>query len=231
MIGFSGILTAARTLSYYNRLQEVTANNLANANTAGFKADRLTAHRVADLDHPVPVEATDLSQGALRMTGRTLDLALEGPGFLVVETPRGERLTRGGSLRLDGASRLVDGDGLAVLGQQGPIVLTGTDIQIRPDGTVLSDGAPVDQLRVVAPKEGVSLLKEAAGRFLPSDPEGLMDVESTRVRQAQLEEANLNSLTGMVSLVEIQRAYAANVTALRAMDGVLGSVTTDVARV
>lgn len=228
MIGFSGILTAARTLSYYNRRQEITANNLANVNTVGFKADRLVAHRPSDLDSPVPVEATDLSQGALRITGRPLDVALEGPGYLVVDAPGGERLTRGGNLRLDGNGQLVTSEGLPVLGAQGPIYLTGGSIDIGADGTVKSDGHPVDKLRVVVPGEGATMMKEGAGRFILK---GDAADATALVRQGQVEDANIDSIGGMVSLVDIQRAYSASVTALRTMDGVLGSVTTDVARV
>lgn len=229
MIGFSGILTAARTLSYYNRRQEITANNLANVNTAGFKADRLVAHRPAQMDSPVPVEATDLSQGALRTTGRPLDLAIEGQGFLVVQAPGGERLTRGGNLRLDGNGQLVTSEGLSVLGEQGPIFLTGGSIEIGTDGTVKSDGHMVDRLRVVTPDEGATMLKEGAGRFIVSGD--TVAAPAALVRQGQVEDANIDSIGGMVSLVDIQRAYTASVTALRTMDGVLGSVTTDVARV
>ena len=228
MITFSGLLTAARTLSYYSRRQEITANNLANVNTAGFKADRLVAHALGDYTSPVPVEATDLRQGALRMTGRPLDVGLEGAGFLVAESPGGERLIRGGSLKLDGTGQLITSDGLPVLGTQGSIIITGSTIDIAPDGTVTSDGHVVDRLRIVAPEQGVALLKEGAGRFVAGDT---AEAPDTHIRQGQLEEANIDSIGGMVSLVEIQRAYAASVTVLRTMDGVLGSITSDVARV
>jgi flagellar basal-body rod protein FlgG len=225
-----GIVTAARTLSYYSRLQEVTTNNLANVNTAGFKADRLTAQRLADLEHPIPVQVTDLRQGTLRGTGRELDLALEGDGFFVVETRAGERLFRGGSLRLDGQGRIVDTDGDPVLGQNGTIALTGTKIEIRPDGTVLDDGHEAGRLRVVNLAADAALLKESNGR-LRLERGALVDAEATLVRQGHLEEANLNPIATMVSLVEIQRAYQANVTAVRTMDGVLSSITNDLGRV
>jgi flagellar basal-body rod protein FlgF len=230
MSNLTGILAAARTLSYYSRLQEVTANNLANVNTAGFKADHLAARRLTAMDHPVPVESTDWSQGALRVTGRPLDVALEGSGFLSVETKAGDRLIRGGSLRLDGNGTLTDAEGNPVLGEQGKIVLTGVKIEIQPDGSVVDDGHVVDRLRVVELGPETKLSKEAAGRFIVSDPEQLV-ASITPVRAGQLEEANFNPIAGMISLVEIQRAYAANVTAVRSLDGVLGSVTNDVARV
>lgn len=224
-----GMLTAARTLSYYNRLQEVTTNNLANVSTAGFKGERLAAHRLSDVSQPIPVERTDLSQGALTATGRTLDLALEGEGFLVVETDAGERLIRGGSLRLDGAGRLVDGDGAPLLGKAGPIVVTGAVVEVRGDGTVLDDGLELDRLRVVAPAEDATLLKEAAGRFVVKGE--VEDRPDTLVRQGHLESANVDSITTMVALVEIQRAYAANITAVRTMDGVMSSITGELGRV
>jgi flagellar basal body rod protein FlgG len=230
MSDLTGIIAAARTLSYYSRLQEITANNLANVNTAGFKADHLAARRLGELEHPVPVEVTDFSQGGLRVTGRPLDVALEGKGFLEVETKAGDRLIRGGSLRLDGDGTLLDPEGNPVLGEQGRVVIPeGGSIEIRPDGTVLADGKIADKLRIVVPAEGSKLLKESAGRFLVDRPEALEPVEIP-VRQGQLEEANFNPIAGMISLVEIQRAYAANVTAVRSLDGVLGSVTSEVAR-
>ena len=89
-----GILNAAHGLSYYARLQEVTANNLANASTDAFKVDRMSGRMLDGQSYPVPVEHLDLTQGAFRQTGRSLDVAIDGPGFLVVKTPAGERLSR-----------------------------------------------------------------------------------------------------------------------------------------
>ncbi|MEO8450428.1 MAG: flagellar basal body protein, partial [Gemmatimonadota bacterium] len=89
MTTLRGIVNSARTLAYYTRLQEVTANNLANGSTDGFKVDRMTANRIKDVDSLISIEQTDLSQGSLRITGRPLDVGLEGEGYLVVDTPRG----------------------------------------------------------------------------------------------------------------------------------------------
>jgi flagellar basal-body rod protein FlgF len=141
------ILNSAHTLSYYTRLQEMTANNLANASTEGFKADRMTAHAGTD-GVPVPASSVDFSQGSLRDTGRPLDIGLTGNGFLVVQTPQGERLTRGGSLQLNGEGTITDRSGNPVLGDGGPIHAVGRDIEIAGDGTVSVDGTKTGKLRL-----------------------------------------------------------------------------------
>jgi len=139
-----GILNAAHGLSYYSRLQEVTANNLANVSTDGFKVDRMTGQMTPGTSYPVPVQHLDLAQGGLRETGRELDVALNGPGFLVVKTPQGERLTRGGSLHLDPAGQLVDPDGNPIMGTKGAIVLTASKVEIQSDGTVRADDVAIN---------------------------------------------------------------------------------------
>lgn len=226
-----GILNTARSLSFYLRWQEITANNLANTNTDAFKADRLAAVSVPGQGHAVPLERTDLKQGSFRDTGRPLDVSLDGPGFLVVQTERGERLTRGGSLKLDAQGVLVDSQGDALLGDGGPIVLSGAEVEIRGDGSVLVDGTLAGKLRLENVAEPATLLKEGFGRFIPAGaleeaPEG-----SLRIRQGTIEEPNMDPLLSMVDMITIQRAYAANVDALRAMDGVLGVVTGEVGKV
>lgn len=225
-----GIVNTARSLSYYLRVQEVTANNLANANTTAFKVDRVTAHQSPAGTHPVPVQRTDLRQGTFRDTGRPLDLGLEGPGFFVVATDRGERLIRGGPLRLDAAGRLADADGNALLAAEGPVVLNGGEVSFEADGAVRVDGAVVARLRVVEPDEPETLLKEGGGRYASPGPVHPVPGERTRVRQGSLEEPNVDPLVAMVDLVNIQRAYAANVEALKAMDGALEIVTNQVGK-
>jgi flagellar basal-body rod protein FlgF len=226
-----GIVNTARTLSYYRRLQEVTANNVANANTDAFKADRMTARQVQGLEYPVPIEQTDLEQGRLHETGRPLDVGLEGPGFFVVNTPRGERLTRGGSLRLDASGCLMDGRGDPLVSADGPIRVNGAQVEIKADGTVLVDGTNAGRLRIETVDDPAALLKEGSGRYVPKG--ALRPVPETEVfvRQGSVEEANIDPLLSMVELVSIQRSYGANVDALKVLDGVLGVVTNSVGRV
>jgi flagellar basal body rod protein FlgG len=226
-----GIESTAQSLSYYQRLQEITAHNLANASTDAFKASRMAAHIMAGSDHAVPVESTDWSQGTLRETGRSLDVALEGSGFLVVQTPRGERLIRGGSLKLDGVGRIIDGEGHRLLGMDGPVAVTGTVLEIQEDGTVLVDGSHAGRLRLVTVEDPASLRKEK-GRLIVSDG-GTQPVPAgeTRILQGRIEQSNIDPILSMVELIGIHRAYAANVTALRTMDGALGVATNDVGKV
>ncbi|HEY3934408.1 MAG TPA: flagellar hook-basal body complex protein [Gemmatimonadales bacterium] len=217
------IVNTARTLSYYNTLQDITANNLANASSDGFKGDVVTAHSLAGQPHPVPVESIDLRQGDLRDTGRPLDVALQGQGFTVIQTPNGERLTRGGSLAINSQGTLVDTHGDPILGTGGPIQITGNRVDIKPDGTIVVDGTVAGKLRLETVADPATLTKEGAGRFVASGP--TTDVTDVGVHQGTLEDSNVNSLLGSVDLIMIQRAYASSVDALKTMDGVLGEIT------
>jgi flagellar basal-body rod protein FlgF len=226
-----GIVNAAHSLSLYQRWQEITAHNVANANTDAFKVERLTARVLPGTERAVPVQSTDLQQGAFRETGRPFDLSLDGPGFFVVDTPQGERLTRGGTLHLDTAGRIVDPHGAPLLDQDGPIVVSGTDIEVHGDGTVLVDGAVAGRLRVENAPDAATLMKEGYGRYVAPAATLPVPEGGTQVRQGAVEEPNFDALTSMVDLVTIQRAYAANTDALRVIDGVLGTVTGEVGKV
>src|SRR5438045_2276491 len=94
----NGMDSAASALRYWERKQEVVSNNLANVSTDGFKAQHVFA-RLLDGVRPVAEATSDLSTGNLKETGNAMDVSIDGPGFFVVQTPNGERYTRGGSLR------------------------------------------------------------------------------------------------------------------------------------
>ena len=191
----------------------------------------MTSRMLAGDAFPLPVEHLDLTQGSFRDTGRPLDVALEGPRFLVVCTPAGERLTRGGSLSLDASGQLTDLDGNPVLGKPGPLVPGIDTLEIQADGTVLVDGAVLGQLRVETVADPGTLRKEGTGRFLPPQGVALTLAEGLTLRQGSVEEPNSDAVLGMTDLVTIQRAYAANVDALKAMDGVLGTIASEVGKV
>ncbi|MFN8651602.1 MAG: flagellar hook basal-body protein [Gemmatimonadales bacterium] len=232
-MGLNALKSTAQTLSFYTRLQALTANNLANSDTEGFKADFMSARNIGDVTYPIPVTKTDLSQGTFTDTGRPLDLAIEGPGFFVLQTDQGERLTRGGALALDGGNRLADRHGNLLLGQNGPVQLPLRygSLEVHPDGDVVVDGVKLDRLRLETVDDPTTLQKEGFGRFLTSTPTTVLDSTTTVIRQGVTEDSNQDTLKGTVDLVTIQRAYAANVDSLKALDSVLGTVVNEVGKV
>src|SRR5919206_4035594 len=160
----TGLSSAASALRYWERRQEIVANNLANVDTSGFKAERVFARAVGDGLAAVET-ATDLRGGTLTQTGAPLDVALEQDQYLVVSTPNGERLSRGGSLRLDDAGRLTDAAGNPVLGEHGVIVVPPGELHIDPSGTVSADDRQLDGLRVESVPAGTELQHEGGTLF------------------------------------------------------------------
>jgi flagellar basal-body rod protein FlgF len=219
----NGMIRAANALHYYERRQEVVSNNLANADTAGFKAERIFGRMVGD-SVPVADTATDLRAGALAQTGQPLDLALGGPGFFVVDTPAGERLSRGGSFTLDADGKVVDASGHALLGENGPIVASGP-VVIDKTGAVKVNGAQVDRLRVETVPPNVRLQHEAGTLFVPDATRTPQPPEERVVKQGALEQSNVGTIESMVDLISIQRNYAAIERSISALDGIRDTIS------
>jgi flagellar basal-body rod protein FlgF len=229
MSSINGMERAANALRYWERRQEVAANNLANVSTDGFKAERVFARLMGDAI-TVADTATDQRSGALKPTGAPLDLALEGNGFLVVETGAGERFNRGGSFRLDEVGRIVDANGNALLGEGGPIVAPQGTLEIDGSGTVKVDGKAVAQLRVETVPAGTRLAHEGGALFVPDASREPVAVENRRVRQGMLEDSNVDSVGSMVDMISIQRAYTAVQKAVTTLDDVRRTITTDLGK-
>lgn len=223
---------AANTLRYWELRQQVATHNLANAETPGFKAERAFAHLLDDATLRMGSE-TDMRAGALRPTGNPLDIGLTGDTtFLVVATPGGERLTRGGALRLDADGRIVDSAGHPLLGEDGPIVVPeGATITIDADGTVRGNGAVLGRLRVETVTDPAALEHEAGGLWLTNGERRRVDGEDRGVRQGVIESSNTNTLDSMIELINIQRAYGAVQGGVRALDGVLDTIANRIGRV
>lgn len=223
-----GIDPSVRALRYWERRQEAAAHNLANVSTPGFKAERVFA-RLMENGAPAPASDTDFGAGAVAQTGRPLDFALEGDGFLVVETPAGERYVRGGSFSLDPAGMLVTSDGHAVLGDSGPLVLPPGPVEVEQDGTMIVNGAPVGRLRVELP--GGSPIREGAAMWIPDGDGTVVPQEEVRVQQGHLEDSNVDPVSALVEMIEIQRAYGAIQRSVQVADGVMQTITTDIGRI
>jgi flagellar basal body rod protein FlgG len=225
-----GIAAAASALRYYERRQEIVAHNLANASTDGFKAERIFARLVGD-SHPAPDTATDLRRGSFKETGGALDIATDSDGFFVVSTPQGDRLSRGGTLRLSPDGVLTDPAGHALLGEKGPIRLGPGSITIDREGLVAVDGEAVDRLRMETVPPGTDMQHDAGTLFVPGSTRQQLDVGNRAIKQGFVEESNVNTVSTMVDMISVQRAYANAAKALTTLDGIRATISNDLGKV
>ncbi len=208
---------------------DVTAQELANVNTSGYKGQRLSfsevlANRLPPEDRPgglvaVANHLTDLGQGEIQPTGNPLNLALQGDGLFVVQTSRGVRYTRNGAFTLkpDGTLSTMQGD--AVLGEGGPIQISGVKIEVAADGTITSDDGEIGKLKIVRFADPRRAAKEGTNLFVTS-AENLQESADPRVLQGNLEQSNVSSIEGMVSLIALNRQFEASQRAMTLMDSV-----------
>ncbi len=193
------------------------ANNVANANTVGYRAEGVIFSEYIRTLGPdadslsmaaARVRETSFSQGSLVSTGGPFDLAIEGEGFFLIATPQGERLTRAGSFTPNENGDLVTMEGHLVLDAGGAPVFVppgvGT-IGIAPDGTLSADGVPVGQIGLVMPRDIDSLIRENGVRF--QSPDGFDPAPEGRILQGFLEESNVNAVQEITRMIEVQRAY------------------------
>jgi flagellar basal-body rod protein FlgF len=215
-------MTGARENMY---AQQAHANNLANATTTGFKSDfeQARAMRVLGDGFESRVYAmserpgTNLDSGTLMQTGRDLDVAIAGDGWLAVQGPDGNEVyTRNGSLQVDAANQLVTGSGLPVLGAGGaPIVIPpaqsitiGNDgtITIRPVGENAVEVAQIDQLKLVQPENG-QLFKGRDGFMHTDNDVPLAANPNVQVRAGYLEASNVNAVAELTAMISLQRQF------------------------
>ena len=227
----NGMDSAAAALRFWERKQEIVANNLANVSTDGYKSQRIFA-QLLDGMRPDPVTSSDMSTGALRQTGNAMDVAVDGPGFFVVSTPNGERYTRGGTLRINEKHQLVDVEGRPLLGvkKNEPLTMLDGPVEISATGVVTQKGQVVDTLRMEAPSKGVELQREGEGMWVPPTTRQPMPPADRHVKQGYMEESNVNSMSALVDMVSVQRAYASVQKSIIEMDQVNETITTQLAK-
>jgi flagellar basal-body rod protein FlgF len=255
----SGLYTAYLGMRARQQRLDLIANNIANASTGGFKADRLLyrsvaaaeaeateANRAAGISEAntqpanpnagtamaatieapeavavglssaksgrgvavVTTQATDFSYGSIQETSRSLDVSLDGDGFLVVQTARGERYTRQGSLTLDNAGQLVTQGGDLIVGDGGPITVPPGEVSIGEDGTVTANGKSAGRLKIVQfANRNLALIKEGGSLFVATGRQRATEATGTRVVQGSLELSNVNSLSEMVAMMQNTREF------------------------
>lgn len=227
-----GVLAAtSRALAHLEMRQAVSANNLANVSTPGFRGDRVFARLLEGGGGPVSIQASDRTPGSLSATGRPLDLALQGEGFLVLSTPEGRVLSRAGGLSADGSGYLVGSGGHPVLGERGPIVVPPGEVHVSRTGEVHVDGVFLDRLQIVVPSAPGVLVRDGAGLLaVPEDGGVLEPVPEPRVLQGYVEESNVNPVLAMTDMIDIQRSYATLQRSMWVLDSVLERLANDVGR-
>lgn len=226
-----GLYTASSGLVAQTVKQDVIANNIANAQTPGFKRQRvLTASFAQELDSKMsrfPIEASpkyprenvpstltlaqaglDGSQGPIHSTGNNLDFAIEGPGAFQVISANGTRLTRNGSFRIDIDNQLCTSDGDKVMGENGPITLPKGEWTVKADGSIYADGKLVDTISIAGAVSG-----------------------KTNVVQGSLEATNVNVVREMVDMITNMRSFEANQKVITSIDSTLDKLINDAGKV
>ena len=256
----------------------VIANNLANVNTTGYKQDisvyksfpEMLLRRESDNGlNRVPAGSWDAmpmigklgtgvelnevftrhKQGDLHKTDNPLDLALQGPGFFTVATPKGERFTRDGSFFLDKEGFVVNKEGFKLLGENGPIKLQKYNFKITPEGKIVinravttaltsnqhnlwQDPVTVDQLKIRTFPFMRELKKEGANLYFETPHSGppVPMQKPFQIHQGFLEKSNVNVVKEMVKMIEVQRHYEANQKVMQTEDAALGRLINEVAK-
>jgi len=210
------------------REMDVVANNIANMDTTGYKADGslfeeylnssaraggVNNSRVSFvLDRGI---WHDMSQGPIQRTGNPLDVAVDGNAFLVVQTASGERYTRNGALKINATGQLVTADGDPVLGDAGPINFQSTDnqVSISRDGTisVREGNSKTDsargKLRLVTFDNLQQLQKDGGGKFNVTGNAQPQPATNAGITQGAVEKSNVRSVVEMSRMIEITRSY------------------------
>jgi flagellar basal-body rod protein FlgF len=200
---------------------DVTANNMANVDTAGFKVESLMVktdpQKSANPQDPAgPLKyvlddgvARDFSQGALHQTDRPLDMGIEGDGFFKVITPQGERYTRDGRFTMTSDGRLATATGALLQGEAGDLTVDPSkgEVKVAADGTISQGSLKIGKVAVVdfasksdIEKDGDNLYRSVANTT-PSP------ASSAVIHQGMLESSNVNAVLQVTRLIEISRAY------------------------
>jgi flagellar basal-body rod protein FlgG len=233
----SGLNSAAAGMAAQQQRLDAVANDLANANTTGYKhqrvgfrdlvyeqAGRSSAEGVRTGAGAAAVDAgRSFGQGGLQRTDRPLDVAIQGEGFLRVRLPDGRTaLTRDGGLQVDGARRLVTASGAVVQPQITiPEGVPEEEIAIGPDGTVLAAGRRVGRIELVTVRSLQGLVSAGDNAFLATGPVVAAPRE-TVLAQGALEASNTDVSEAMVAMVESQRAYQLASKAITTADEMMG---------
>ncbi len=228
-----GLNAAAAGLNTRMAMADITANNLANAASSGFKRQLAALHAGTGVSGapgtPRVTGVTDYSQGGLRHTGDVWHLALEGPGFFTVQTPQGPAYTRSGAFHLDGQGRVCNPQGLPLVSDNGPVTVpNGQQWDVAADGVIRVNNAPVGRLTLVQFAPGSGPIPVGHGLLRGGIP--IPDNGATRIVQGALEDSNTNVVYEMTAMIQTYRGMEAIQKYVQAADETLDKAVNDVGR-
>lgn len=210
----AGYTTLTRQSGLMREMQ-VVANNIANLSTTGFRREGLIFSEYVSRMQDGPslsmangnTRLVDLSQAGVNPTGGTFDLAIQGEGFFLIETADGQALTRAGVFVPSAEGELVTPDGNRLLDQGGAPVFIPPDarvVAVAQDGTISADGQPVARLGLWGPTDPTALKHQTGTLFAADD---LQPVEGGTILQGFLEASNVEPVSEIARMIEVQRAY------------------------
>ncbi len=241
-----GIYNTAASMVPRVRKQEVIANNMANAETAGYKQDSLflrvfknqqNLKGLKNLQGPswetrmIDKLYVDHTEGALEATGRDLDVAIQGDGFFVVQTPTGEAYTRNGTFTLGPDGTLINSDGFPILSEGGPLTLTDEKVTIGTDGVVTLGNSNVGRLRIVSFEDPGELIKTTGTLFTAPINVAPTAPTAINVRQGYLEKSNVNIMREMVDMIDSYRMFETGQKMIQIQDDTLSKAVNELPRV
>jgi len=208
-------LSSLQLQTVLTRQMEIIADNIANISTPGFKAEMMAVIPEGDGDMPkdelmaVPLGLVrDIRPGDFSHTGNSLDLAIKGDGYFVVQTPQGERYTRNGRFQLDGDGRIVNSNGYPVLGDGGGVITVPAgsgDLSIGRDGTITTDAGNIGTIGIVTFANQRTLQRADGGLFIASDPP--VPAEEAEVIQGSIENSNVKAVIQITDMSQVMRSY------------------------
>ncbi|NLX63992.1 MAG: flagellar hook-basal body protein [Clostridiaceae bacterium] len=254
-----GLYTSGYSMLTLNRKMDVISNNMANVNTNGFKKDHVVFEEFSDVlarrffdgsdNSPRPVRIgnmtlyndiaevhTDFTQGTLENTGISTDVAIDGDdgAFFCIAVPQGnqflEYYTRDGGFKIDADGRLVTRDGYQVMGQNGPVILEGSEFTITNRGEIIQNGETVDFLRI-RKFENPESLRKYGFNLLTATAESQDGEFEGIIRQGFVERSNVDAIKEMVDMITVLRAYESNQKLIQYQDSTLEKAVNDIGKV
>ena len=247
-----GLYTSTSGMMATRRNLDIVSNNLANANSGGFKRkegikrsfpERMISHfekgksprELGSLGTGVMLDEsfTDYSTGEFNHTGNSLDMGIEGQGFFEIQTPQGVRYTRNGNFTLNGDGEIVTQQGHYLLDETGETIQTVDDSEIYVDneGQIYLDDLEGTRIRTVDFGDREEQLERVGENLFAYHGEDVFEREESNVRQGFLEGSNVNVVEEMTKMIEINRLYEAGQKAIQGMDETLGKAVNEAGRV